>query len=179
LEEVVGDDPPVRVRGSGDTPVLRHADAVTAPARRKAAFGEFALRDAPGRDIEQEGAWIDEQVASASLPLLGEVTCHREALEALRGAMEALQRRGADELVSPGDLAGCWVPRLQTTDGPLSAHAWGIAIDLDPERLAQGSDAAPPAELVEVMAEHGFTNGDDWLLPDPMHFELVPDREPG
>ncbi len=178
LDEVVGTDPPVRIRRRSEAPVLRHADAVTAPSRLKARFGEFALRDASGRDVEQDPGWIDEHVRTAELPLLGRITCHREALEVLQGAMEALIDRGHDDLVAPGDHAGCWVPRFQDQGGPLSAHAWGVAVDLDPTGLPQGSDAEPSAPLLAVMGEHGFTNGSGWLLPDPMHFELVPDRDP-
>ena len=178
LAGVLPDDVAVRLRSRGETPVLRHADAVTAPARLKSAFGEFALREADGRAIDQEPGWVDEHVTAAEVPLLGTVTCHRDAIAPLRAAMEELERRGEADLVDPSLYGGCWAPRFQDVTGPLSTHAWGVAIDLDPAGLPQDSDAEPPAVLVEVMAEHGFTNGAGWLLPDPMHFELVPDRDP-
>lgn len=177
LREALPATPPIRLRTPGETPVLRHADAVTAPVRRKAAFGEFAIRDAAGRSVEQAPGWIEEHVVTTSVPLVGEVTCHREAVGPLREAMRTLVDAGEAHVVDAEGYAGCWNPRTQSVGRPLSSHAWGIAVDLNAGELAQGSDAEPPPALVEAMADAGFTNGAGWLRPDPMHFELVPDRE--
>lgn len=155
----------------GETPILRHADAVLAPARVKQLFGEFAMRDTPGRRIEQEQAWIDEHITTEEVPILGSVTCHREIIPAVRGALQQLVDEGRSGSVDPSDYAGCWSPRTQAVGAPLSHHAWGIAIDFNAGANPFGGTSTQDPRLVEAMRQHGFTWGDPWLIPDPMHFE--------
>lgn len=155
----------------GDTPILRHADAVLSPARVKQLFGEFAMRDAPGRGIEQEPGWVDRHIVTEDVPILGSVTCHREILPALRRVLSRLVEEGRSAAVDPSDYAGCWSPRTQAVGEPLSQHAWGIAVDLNAAANPFGARSRQDPRLVELMAEHGFTWGEPWLIPDPMHFE--------
>lgn len=154
----------VRVRGPGETPWLRHGDAVLPPSAVKERFGEWSARRGDDGSLAIDPAWEAVNLVTADVPVLGTVRCHREVVPALRSALTELAERG---LVGDVDrqAAGCWNPRvIEGTDGP-SRHAWGLAVDLVP----LPADRA----VVEVMERWGLTWGGRWLVPDPVHFEFV------
>jgi hypothetical protein len=164
------------VRAHGATPVLRHSAGVTAPARMKVHFGEFALRH-EGRALQPGYSWVEEHITVEQVPILGRIECHRDLFPPLRAALQELIDRGAADTIDPGEYGGCWVARTQGgEDAILSSHAWGVSIDLNVAGNHLGTPSSQDPLLLEVMARHGFAWGGDWLLPDPMHFELVPDR---
>lgn len=155
---------PLRVRAPGETPWFRHGDAVLPQALVKDRFGEFAAR--PGADgaMTLDRAWSQAAIVTEEVPLLGRVSCHRDLLPALRGALGELEESG---IVTSVDRAasGCFNPRsIAGTDQP-SRHAWGIAVDL--------VGAPVDSRAVAVMDRWGFTWGGHWLGADPLHFEYV------
>jgi hypothetical protein len=179
LRELLPEERALGTVARGEQPVLRHSAGVLAPARMKGYFGEFAIREAPGRGVETGYSWIREHIVVDEVPILGRVECHRELFEPLRAAMQELIDRGLAHTVDRSQYGGCWVSRTQGGEqGPLSSHAWGTSIDLNVSGNHLGMAPSQDPRLVEVMAAHGFTWGGDWLLPDAMHFELVPDRDP-
>jgi hypothetical protein len=179
LAELLPEPRALGVVGHGEEPLLRNSAGVLAPARMKAYFGEFAMRDRPGRAVQTGHSWIREHITVEEVPILGRVECHREMFEPLRAAMQELIDRGAEHTIDRRDYGGCWVPRTQGGElGPLSSHAWGTSIDFNVSENHLGMEPSQDPILVEVMANHGFTWGGDWLVPDAMHFELVPDRDP-
>ncbi len=161
-----------RVRFPGETPVLRHGDAVLPQVAIKEAFGEFAIRPSGG-GFEVDPAWVDEHVVAAEVPLLGRVVCHRDLLPALRGAMEEVERRNLAFLVDPEGFRGCFNPRFIAGRRDPSRHAWGVAVDLNFGANPTGRESAQDPRLVAVMERWGFTSGHDWLIPDPGHFEYL------
>jgi hypothetical protein len=178
LVELLPEERGLRTVALGEEPLLRNSAGVLAPARMKRYFGEFAMQEAPGRAVQTGRSWIDEHITREEVPILGVVECHRELFEPLRAALQDLVDQGLAHLIDPGDYGGCWVPRTQGGDaGPLSSHAWGTSIDFNVSDNHLGMEPSQDPRLVEIMARHGFTWGGDWLLPDAMHFELVPDRE--
>ncbi|MGH9552772.1 MAG: M15 family metallopeptidase, partial [Terriglobales bacterium] len=56
----------------------------------------------------------------------------------------------------------------------LSAHSWGIAIDLNPGSNLQGSSGDMDAGVVEIFRRAGFEWGGEWKgnTCDPMHFQF-------
>lgn len=164
-----------RIRGPGETPFLRHGDAVIPQAMVKAAFGEFAYRApaAGGRNFIQHPRWVREHIVTATVPLLGAVRCHRALIPALRGALGELRAAGLGHLVRAEEFAGCWNPRLISPGGAVSRHAWGIAVDLNAAANPTGTAPAQDARAVRVLQRWGFTWGGPWLVPDPMHFEYA------
>ncbi len=166
---------PLRIRTAGETPWLRHGDAVVPQVFIKQALGEFSYTEREGATFTQEQAFIDDNIITAEVPILGEVTCHRVLIEMLRGAMDQLSREGLAHLVDPAGNAGCWNPRLirSAVGSPagLSRHSWGAAIDLNAPANPVGSAGNQDPRLIEIMLEWGFTWGGEWLVPDPMHFE--------
>ncbi len=153
---------------------------IARPVELKARFGEFAVRLPFGADFfTPDPAWVARNIRSATVPILGRVTCHRKMIPALRRALADVRRRGLAHLVDPGDYAGCYAPRRIPTSGTLSLHAWGLAVDLNASRNPQGSPPHQDLRLVHVMERHGFSWGGRWpTVPDGMHFEYHGDGGP-
>ncbi|MGH9275313.1 MAG: M15 family metallopeptidase [Acidimicrobiales bacterium] len=161
----------VRFRSPAETTWMRHGDAVEPPLIVKGTFGEFAVRDRAGRDVEIDPAWIDRWIVTEQVPILGAVTCHRKMIEPLWAAMADLEQASLAHLVDPSDFAGCFAARRIATGQPLSHHAWGAAVDLNVDGNPRGSFSTQDPRLVETMLRHGFTWGGTWLVPDPSHYE--------
>ena len=167
---------PLRLRPSGVNPFLRYGDSVLPQLIIKANFGEFSARPIPGdRYIEIDEAWRARNIKSATLPVVGEVICHRSLIPQLRAALKEVVARDLGYTIQPEQYAGCFGPRFINA-GPrhrLSHHAWGIAVDFNASENPTGIRPNLDRRLVSVMREHGFTWGGDWLVPDGMHLEWV------
>jgi len=98
------------------------------------------------------------------------IRCHT----LLRGHFDAIFR----EIESDGlagkihSLGGCYQFRFKRTRPELSTHAWGIAIDLNPETNVPGTDGDIDPAVVCIFAKYGFIWGGDWKRKDPMHFQF-------
>ncbi len=167
---------PVRVRGPGETRFLRHADLVLPQAHVKERFGEFAYAPGTDRFVTVDAAFTEAQIATATVPILGPVTCHRAMIPALTGALRELEAAGLASLVDPAGYQGCYTPSVIPGSGGLSRHAWGIAVDVNflPNPTGLASFADP--RLVEVMERWGFISGAEFLETDPGHFEYTGSR---
>ena len=165
----------VRVRTL--SPTLRTTPRLVArPLETKARFGEFAVGLPYGSDwIRIQPRWLDRNIVTRSVPILGAVTCNRRLFGPLRRALRTLERRGLSSVVDRADYAGCFAPRRIPGSGSLSLHAWGLAIDINAAANPRLGDSRQDRRLVRAMEEAGFTWGGRWpTVPDPMHFELHP-----
>ena len=83
-----------------------------------------------------------------------------------------IQRAGLQNKIT--GFGGCFSFRPQRTGTKLSAHAWGIAIDLNPEINAQGTAGDMDPAIIKVFRDAGFQWGGDWQgkTRDPMHFQF-------
>ncbi|MGI8774189.1 MAG: M15 family metallopeptidase [Actinomycetota bacterium] len=164
---------PLRIKSSQETPFLRYADAVTPQMYFKEHFGEFSARPQPNGSLIIDPEWVRQNIVTASVPLLGEVTCHRRFITRLRNTLGRVKEQGLAQTVDPGDFGGCYSPRFigRDPEGRLSSHAWGAAIDINAAANPFGSRPTMSLKLVEVMTDHGLNWGGDWLNPDGMHFE--------
>ena len=173
---------PLRIRAEGETPWMRHGDAVLPQIFIKQALGEFAYTPSTGSSLDIDSDYLADNITTESVPLLGRITCHRVVIEMVRGAMEQVAFEGLSHLIDPSDFAGCWNPRLiRTVTGTpagVSRHSWGAALDINAGTNGLGSEGTQDMRLVEIMAEWGFIWGGDWGVPDPMHFEygIQPDQ---
>jgi len=165
----------VRVRAPGETPVFRHGDAVLGVSQIKELFGEFAARPEPDGTIRIDPKWVEENIVTASVPLLGSVRCHKAVLPQISAALEEISRRGLGGLIRAGDFGGCYSARFLNRDAEsaLSHHAWGIALDLNVTENPFGAEPSIDPRLVEILDRWGFTWGGRWLVPDGMHFEFL------
>jgi hypothetical protein len=111
---------------------------------------------------------VRANVVTRTIPVLGQVRCHRTVAVDLAAAMTELQRQHLEALVDVGAFrraGGCFESH-QAAAGPdgLSSQAWGIGLE-----LARGSPV--DQRLVVTMARHGFAWGGRWLQPRAGHFE--------
>lgn len=163
----------VRVRGEGETPIFRHADAVRPQVTIKEVFGEFFYRPHDGGSIHREADWVNRNIILTEVALLGSFKCHRNLVPALAGAMEELIALDLEFLIDQERFRGCDNPRSIAGGRGLSRHAWGAAVDLN-----YGLKIASDPRLIAVMQRWGFTSGHDWLIPDPGHFEYFGPPKP-
>jgi D-alanyl-D-alanine carboxypeptidase len=163
----------VRFRGPGETPYLRHADAVLPQAQIKARFGEFSYRAGAAGQFEQDPAWQAEKIVTRRIPILGTVRCHRGIVDALVGALTDIEKAGLAGLVEQAGYDGCFNPRFVAGSDSVSRHAWGVAFDMGFGSNPTGFESVQDPRLVEIFRRWGFTSGDSWLVPDAGHFEFV------
>lgn len=166
---------PLRIRAEGETPWLRHGDAVLPQVFIKQALGEFSYTGRAGSEFVQSPEFVAAHIVRTDVPLLGSVRCHRLVAEMLVGAMTQLVEEGLGHLIDPGGFAGCWSPRYiraaTGTSAGVSRHAWGAAVDINAPSNPIGAIGTQDERLIEIMEAWGFTWGGKWLVPDPMHFE--------
>jgi hypothetical protein len=163
----------VRFRGPGETPYLRHADAVLPQAQIKARFGEFSYRAGASGGFEQDPGWQAENIVTRRVPILGTVRCHRGIVDALVGALTDIEKAGLGGLVEQAGYDGCFNPRFVAGSDSVSRHAWGAAFDMGFGSNPTGLESVQDPRLVEIFRRWGFTSGDGWLVPDAGHFEFI------
>lgn len=99
-------------------------------------------------------------------------TCQRRLVPVLGRVFADIQTAGLQsKLISFG---GCFSFRPQRSGTKLSAHAWGIAIDLNPETNQQGTAGNMDQRVVKLFRQVGFEWGGAWQgrRRDPMHFQF-------
>jgi hypothetical protein len=149
-----------------------------------------ALYGNPGKGTLDRKWERENMVVAENLPgaPLGRLYVHRKAEECLREAM----RRS--RLACPSyaiERLGCFNFRQQRHDPsrPLSYHAFGVAVDIDPEKNSakrlshvecfsdEWYDIWPeglPQAFIRAWESCGWTWGGRWRpFVDPMHFQLV------
>ena len=100
------------------------------------------------------------------------MTCHKGMAPVFGEVFGEIQKHGLQAKIE--SFGGCFSFRPQRRGTKLSTHAWGIAIDLNPEENAQGSAGNIDAGLVEIFRAAGFEWGGGWAsgVRDPMHFQF-------
>jgi hypothetical protein len=174
----IGDDP-LRIDLPGTTPYVRVASGVNPPILVKEAFGEFAaVQQADPAFLTIDPAWVDRNIVTTTVPILGTVTCHRQLIPMVRGALREVIRAGLGPEIRV--YSGCWVARTvaRTSTAPPSTHAYGAAIDINAPYSPYGAPPNMNAEVVRIFEEWGFNWGGDFLIPDGHHFEFwnIPDQ---
>ena len=127
--------------------------------------------------------WQTEMLQTIPLPFtiplswdktqsVARISCHRLLAEAYVGVFARIQSAGLQMKIT--SFGGCFSFRPQRTGARLSTHAWGIAIDLNPELNQQGTAGNMDAGVVAIFKQAGFSWGGDWQgkVRDPMHFQF-------
>jgi len=101
-----------------------------------------------------------------------QMTCNRFLGGVFTEVFARLQSANVQKQIT--SFGGCFSFRPQRTGTKLSAHSWGIAIDLNPETNAQGTTGDMDSSVINIFREAGFEWGGDWQgrLRDPMHFQF-------
>jgi hypothetical protein len=126
--------------------------------------------------------------ALVTVVLRGEpVRIHRKVAEPLRrvsSALEAAVRADPSLDKFLHHLGGTYNWRHVAGTERMSAHAWAIAVDLDPalgDYWRNGDRGAPrwrnriPQPIVDAFEANGFIWGGRWAHYDTMHFEYRPE----
>lgn len=166
--------PPVPAAGPGALPPPHGLNAVLA------AFGDiYAYLRADG---SLDPSWETDQLDRAQLPFaiplswdrtkqVTNLYCHRKLVPVFAGVFGEIRRRNLQGRVET--FGGCFNFRAKRSGSKLSTHAWGIAIDLNPETNPMGKPGRMPESIVQTFRDFGFTWGGDWSgrSRDPMHFQ--------
>lgn len=99
-------------------------------------------------------------------------SCHKKLADIFAAVFQELLTSGLHtRLVTFG---GCFAYRPQRASHKLSTHAWGIAIDLNPESNRMGTNGAMHSEIIDLFGKHGFYWGGYFKEErrDPMHFQF-------
>jgi hypothetical protein len=168
----IGDEP-LRVDIPGGTRFVRVASGVNPPILVKEVFGEFAAT--PQSDpawLTIEPAWVERNIVTTEVPLLGTITCHRKLIPMVRGAIEEIL--GSGLLSEIKVYSGCWASRTiaRSPTAPPSYHAYGAAIDINAPQNPYGAKPTMNREVVRIFESWGFNWGGDFLIPDGHHFEF-------
>jgi D-alanyl-D-alanine carboxypeptidase-like protein len=146
-----------------------------------ATFGDIQQYVKP--DGQLDPRWETGFLAKVRLPFplppawdlsqtINQMTCHRRMAPVYASVFASIQQQDLQARVS--SFGGCFAFRPQRTGSKLSAHSWGIAIDLNPGSNLQGSAGDMDAGLTEIFHSAGFAWGGYWKgkACDPMHFQF-------
>ncbi len=139
----------------------------------KKIFGEFAFRSQGPSAIEIDPRWIEANLVTAELPLLGQARCHRVFAEILTEVLQGLIDDGLADVIDPSAFQGCWNARRIAGSARISKHSWGMAADINFGNPLDGGPGSPVhPELLARMLEADVISGHLWTAtPDPGHFE--------
>jgi hypothetical protein len=159
--------PAVEVRAPGEATFLRANDRAISPLELKETFGEFEARPDPtdATRIAIEPAWVQDNIRSATLPVLGTVTCESRLIPLLKQAVREIASSDLESEIV--DVGACFDPVAFPADpnGPLSPADWGVSIQLNPSSNPPGSKPSQPKDLVHEMYRLGFGWGGNDAYP--------------
>jgi hypothetical protein len=125
-------------------------------------------------DVNNPG-WQSQYLTQVPIPGTNRtVTVNKVAADSFGSFLQDLYNRGYDL----SDVEG-FNPRYKTgMSGPLSMHAYGDAIDINPKVNAYDATGRLitnlPQNISEIAGRHGLTWGGDWTgTKDAMHFEFA------
>lgn len=106
------------------------------------------------------------------------IWCHKLIAQPLTRCLVNIQKhyktQDAIRKVRMHLFGGCYNFRRVRGGKSLSTHAYGAAIDLDPENNPLGRVWSPgmiPHEVVKIFRDEGATWGGEWRRPDCQHFQ--------
>lgn len=122
-------------------------------------------------NAERLGMRPGQDLVQIRTPAGKTATVNRKAAAAFSGFLADLERSG----YAINDLGG-YNYRTKRGGTSLSQHAYGNAIDINPEAnpFQQGLATDLPSNVSQMAARHGVSWGGDWQgKKDPMHFEYT------
>ncbi|HEY1802799.1 MAG TPA: M15 family metallopeptidase [Terriglobales bacterium] len=135
------------------------------------------------KDGSLDPRWAAEFLVRIALPFplvlswdhatsVKQMTCHKKLADVFADVFGKLEAGGLQAKIKT--FGGGFSFRQQRTGSKLSAHAWGIAVDLNPETNGQGTVGDMDADVIEIFRAAGFEWGGDWAgkVRDPMHFQF-------
>jgi hypothetical protein len=156
---------------------------------RAAAIQKYEAYNSGGRWVN-EGRWITDYHVPTNIindshynwhwakdmggGLVTHFSVNRDIVDAVSGALSNLQRAG--HLADLHTFDGAFNGRNTRGSSQVSAHAYGLALDINADTMPRGSRALQPLQLRTSFMRAGFIDGGTWVLPwavrDPMHFTV-------
>jgi len=170
VRNIVGPDVSIKTSGSMAPP----ASAFLSGNEASAMFGTFRYVPNANGTVAPDPGWVARNIVTATVPILGRVTCHRLMIPQLNGALTEVVESGLAAQIHPGQYAGCYYPRYIAYNSArgLSLHTWGVALDINVPGNLRGTQGEIDRRVVSIFKRWGFRWGGDWSYTDPMHFEL-------
>lgn len=100
------------------------------------------------------------------------IQCNHLLVSVITTVCNKLVSEGLQTLITT--FGGCYAFRAQRrSHNKLSAHAWGIALDINPETNELGTEGNMDPRIVKIFEDNGFYWGGNFLgiHRDPMHFQ--------
>lgn len=113
---------------------------------------------------------------------LNSITCHKKCASSLLRILENIQAYyGTQDKIEHARMhlfGGAYNFRMMRGSTKLSMHAYGCAIDLDPEANPMGTtyhedSGMMPVQVVQIFRNEGWTWGGRWQRPDAQHFQAA------
>lgn len=123
----------------------------------------------PNRDASQM-VWVRAPISGARWQV------HRELAPILAWVVGEAERRGYLFDHGPSDVDDDWGYNVRRIAGSSSwsYHSAGAAVDIDAQEYPQGQRRrVPPAWLISLFLQWGWSWGGEFGNPDPMHFEFL------
>lgn len=162
------------------TPLVALVDhALVSGSAAEKLLGSFNYKANPNGSITEDSRWVNANIVTRTVPVLGSVTCNKLMFPQLIGVMTDLQQEGLANLINVAEYhqheGNCWQPRFVDSDPSrgISYHAWGIAIDINRTENPEGGSNHQDPRLIEAFERWGYRWGGVFYPPDPMHFELA------
>ena len=116
------------------------------------------------------------RLANSSNGNVRTIKCHKLLKDRLGSIFDDIEKRGLANKITT--FGGCFHFRRKRLGRDLSAHSWGIAIDLNPEANKQGNVGDMDDGIIEIFKKYEFVWGGDWSgrSRDPMHFQYCKTR---
>jgi hypothetical protein len=151
--------------------------AVLVGSEARNFFEPFDYVDHGDGLITIDPGWVARNIATTTkMPIFGpgRMTCHRQMLIQLYGALSEVEAAGLAPLIDLSQYGGCWVARHIdfNPSKPISMHGWGLAVDINVSTNGLGQRPTLDPRIVEIFDRWGFVWGGRWSRPDGMHFEL-------
>ena len=137
----------------------------------------------PNRNMTLDPQFECKYIVTADLPFsiplarnehiqIPEIQCHHLLREHFKAVFQKILAEGLRDKIH--SFGGCFQFRQRRNRAELSAHSWGIAIDLNPESNRQGTRGDMDESIVNIFKGAGFIWGGEWAGKrcDPMHFQF-------
>ena len=139
-------------------------------------YGAIEYVDLPRGFVKIVNDFETKYLVKVRLPITGKmVRCHKSMANPLIKVLDEIVSRSQydPEYEYIYDIQ-IWCPRHMwyLSTKPLSRHAFGLAVDINPSDNLPGTDGTVPPGIVDLFESNGFTWGGRWKKKDPMHFEL-------
>ena len=180
IQKIVGDDASVqRLDPNAGLDTSVQQTAVLTGGTIADVVGTFNYTVLGGGRIAPESSWVASHIGTATMPIIGPMTCNKAIFPQLEAALREVVERGLADELHPDEYAGCYYPRFIAGSTTLSNHSFGLAMDFNVPGNQRGTAGEMNRDVVSIFKKWGFAWGGDWNYTDPMHFELASIVRPG